>query len=299
MKSWRWLVAGAWLLVGCGEDEGALARGHALWADSAYGGALAEYRLAFSQDDDDAEKAAFVAHAFAVDGQLDRARAAYERLLVMAPSYEGQAVFDFLTLARRSLARGDVHGLARGVEAAVAIRPGAWPQDLAEPLARYYADSGDRERAAEFYELALVRADPDSAVAIMLELGRLREELGRCEDALPYFEAYERQGETGDLASEARWRRSNCSFELATEAHEAGRLTVALELLETVTDLGVPATIQDQAWFLRGEILFAIGDAEAALEAYRTVLDLNPARTGQLVRRTQRRIDQIRFGDSD
>ncbi len=284
-------VAGA-----CGGGEGSLARGHALWADSAYEAALAEYRLAYSQDDDDAEKGALVAHAYAVNGQLDRARVAWDRVLVSAPSYEGQAVFDFLTLAHQSLERGDLHGVARAVEAAVAVRPGAWPQDLAGPLARYYAGSGDRERALEFYELALVRAQPDSSASIMLELGRLREELGRCREALPYFEAYERQGDRADLVSEARWRRGNCSFELATKAHEAGRLTEALELLDTVVELGVPENLQDQAWFLRGEIQFAVGDQEEALEAYRRVLDLNPARTGQLVRRAQRRIDEIRFG---
>lgn len=283
-------------IAGCTDGAGSLVRGHALWADSAYGAALAEYRLAHSQDDDDVEKGALVAHAYAVDGQLDRARLAWERVLVSAPSYEGQAVFDFLTLAHRSLERGDLHGVARAVEAAVAVRPGAWPQDLAGPLARYYAGSGDRQRAVEFYELALVRARPDSSAIIMLELGRLREELGRCQEALPYFEAYVRQGDRDDLVSEARWRRGNCSFELATRAHEAGRLTEALELLDTVTELGVPENVQDQAWFLRGEIQFAIGDQDAALEAYRRVLDLNPARTGQLVRRAQRRIDEIRFG---
>jgi tetratricopeptide (TPR) repeat protein len=55
--------------------------------------------------------------------------------------------------------------------------------------------------------------------------------------------------------------------------------------------------VQDQAWFLRGEIHFAIGDRDAALEAYHRVIELNPARTGQLVRRAQRRIDEIRFGE--
>lgn len=284
-------------LPGCRGDDGAVARGHALWADSAYGSALAEYRLAANQDEDDPEKAALVAHAYAVDGQLDRARQAWERVLRMAPSYEGQAVFDFLALAHRSLDRGDLHGVARAVEAAVALRPGAWPQDLAGPLARYYAESGDRARAVEFYELALVRAEPDSSAVIMLELGRLREELNQCADALPYFEAYARQGDRDDLVSEARWRQGNCSFRLATEAHEQGRLTETLEFLDTVTELGVPESVQSQAWFLRGEIQFAVGDGDAALEAYRRVLDLNPARTGQLVRRAQRRIDEIRFGE--
>ena len=60
--------------------------------------------------------------------------------------------------------------------------------------------------------------------------------------------------------------------------------------------LGVPQNLLDQAWFQMGEILLAQGKRDQALPAYQKVLDLNPARTGQLVQRAQQRIDQLRFG---
>jgi hypothetical protein len=46
----------------------------------------------------------------------------------------------------------------------------------------------------------------------------------------------------------------------------------------------------------RAETLYAIGRFDEALEAYRTVIDRSPTRTGPLVERAQRRIDDIRFG---
>ncbi len=63
-------------------------------------------------------------------------------------------------------------------------------------------------------------------------------------------------------------------------------------------DLGEPENLLDRAWFERGEILYNAGRFDEALEAYRTVLERNPSRTGQLVERAQRRIDEIRFGPS-
>jgi hypothetical protein len=63
-----------------------------------------------------------------------------------------------------------------------------------------------------------------------------------------------------------------------------------------VLELGVPENVQDQAWFERGELLRELNRPQEALEAYHRVLELNPLRTGQLVERTQRRIDEIRFG---
>jgi tetratricopeptide (TPR) repeat protein len=60
--------------------------------------------------------------------------------------------------------------------------------------------------------------------------------------------------------------------------------------------LGVPQSLQDQAWFERGEAFLGQGNRDEALRSYRRVLELNRMGTGQLVERAQQRIDQIRFG---
>lgn len=284
------------VLASCRGGEDAIARGDRLWADSAYAAALAEYRLALRQDPGDGSALLRVAHGYAVVGQLENAREAYTELLARDPRHTDQAVFDYVRLARRALQRGDRYGMAVAVEAALALRPQIGLADLAAPLARYYAETGQPARALSLYERALAVATPDSAPELLYEIGRIEQALGQCRSAIGSFTAYRQRRPNGARVGEARWHTGSCALTLARQAHQEGKPLEALEHLDLVLELGVPENVQDQAWFERGEILFALGRFEEALAAYRRVLDLNPSRTGQLVERAQRRIDQIRFG---
>jgi hypothetical protein len=88
----------------------------------------------------------------------------------------------------------------------------------------------------------------------------------------------------------------NCAFTLARKAHQGGHLGEALRQVDTVLEIGEPQNLLDQAGFERGEILLSLGRRDDALVAFCMVLGLNRARTGQLVERAQRRIDELRFG---
>ncbi|HSJ14690.1 MAG TPA: tetratricopeptide repeat protein [Longimicrobiales bacterium] len=289
-------AAGLALLLGaCAGGESALARGDRLWADSNYAGALAEYRLSMEQGGD-ATVLARVAHAYAVTGQFERARESYEQLLRTAPEYTDQAVFDYLGLARRALERSDRYGMAGAVQAALALRPGLPLAGLTGPLARYYATSGDTDRAVEFYERALSTVAPDSVADLLFELAEIQEARGSCGEAIELFGAYRTRVRSGERRDQARFRIANCSFTLAVEARQGGQHERALALLGTVIELGVPVNLQDDAWYERGEALLASGRPEEALDAYYRVLELSPARRGQLAERAQQRIDEIRFG---
>ena len=291
---WR-VAACALALVACRDGEDALARGDRLWADSAYTAALAEYRLALQQDRGEAALLR-VAHGYAAAGQMEEAREAYAELLARDARHTDQAVFDYVRLARKAFQRGDRYGMAVAVEAALGLRPQIGLGDLAAPLARYYAENGEPARALPLYERALAEAAPDSAAEFFYEIGRIEEALGQCREAISSFSAYQRRRPQGARVGEARWHTGSCALALARQTHREGKLPEALEHLDLVLELGVPENVQDQAWFERGEILFALGRFDEALAAYRRVLDLTPTRTGQLVERAQRRIDQIRFG---
>ncbi len=68
-----------------------------------------------------------------------------------------------------------------------------------------------------------------------------------------------------------------------------------MERLELLIELGSPQALLDDAWFDRGEILFGLGEFEEAIASYRNVLELNPSRTGRLVRVAEDRIRAIRY----
>lgn len=286
----------AWLAA-CSDPEPAIVRGDRLWADSNYANALAEYRLALRQSGDDVGVQLRVAHAYAKTGQLERAKEAYDRLLLRAPEYRDQAIHDFLELAERARERGDRFGLAGGVEAALALRPELDVSAHAPQLARYHAEMGNARRSLEFYQRALASSSADSTPALLYEIALTLEGQGNCRAAIGYFMAYRQRVTRGRRATEATWHAGNCAYELARQSHRAGNLTEALEQLALVTELGQPENIQDQAWFDRGEILFAIGRFDEALVAYQRVIELNRTRGGgQIVERARQRIDDIRFG---
>jgi tetratricopeptide (TPR) repeat protein len=281
----------------CGDAETALARGDRLWADSNYAGALAEYRLSLGRRRDDDEALARVAHAYVHTGQFERASASYRQLLERAPRYVDQAVFDYLALARRAQARSDRYGMAGALEAALALRPGLPVDDMSAPLARYYARTGDPERAREFFERALASATPDSMPGLLFDFAKYVAAQGDCREAIELFGAFRTREPRGERADEARWHIGTCAFNLGREARQAGDPEQALRYLQIVLDLGVPRNVLDQVWFERGEALFQLDRRGEALEAYTQVLEhIRPPGGGQLAERARQRIDQLRFG---
>ena len=298
----RTAIAGlllATLIAGCEDNETAVARGDRLWADSSYSAALAEYRLAVAQRGDE-EALARLAHAYVRAGELSEAHEVYRELLNRSPGYAEQAAWDYLHLARRAMDQGDEFDAASAVDAALSLRPELRVPDAVTTVARFHRQRGDIPEAIGYYQRALSSLPPDSAPRLLYEIGFLEEEQGRCALAIDYFRAFRTQarenpGQWRSLLGEADWHIGSCSFRLAQQARQNGQVTNALEYLETMIGLGVPENLLDQAWFDRGELLYAIGRFDEALAAYRHVLERNPARAGQLVERATERIDDIRF----
>jgi tetratricopeptide (TPR) repeat protein len=290
-------------LVGAGL-AGAACRGdirdHAEWGDRflALGrpeAALAEYQVALRQEGDEPEILVRLAHGYAQLDRFDDAAAFYRQLLATDSTYRDQAVVDFLRMARRALARRDSARMTRALEEALAVRPGVVPPDLVEPLALRYYGLGEYERALPWLLAAESDATTGERRTWWFRLGRAYEGLGQCREALDYLRRYLEAGVRGERAPEARWYAGQCAYRLAQEARAVGRPGEALELLDLVVRFGSPPALVDEAWFDRGEILYALARYDEALAAYRQVLELNPSRTGRLVRQAEDRIRAIRF----
>ena len=280
-------------LTACRSSEDALLRGDRYWADSNYVAALAEYRLAARQGGR-AEVVARVAHAYVLTGQFDRARATYDELLKQDPSYQDQAIYDYIWLARSSLQRGDRYVTARSAEAALQLRPGLAMPELAITLARHYATIGDADRALQFYHRAISGEEPGKQAGLLFEMASLTERTGKCEQAVQYFRTFTQHSTSSDSITEARWRMGTCGLERGRQAREAGEVERALELIQITLDLGAPQNLLDQAWFERGEALLSLGRLEDARMAFERVLELSPTGASPLAARAMRKLDQIR-----
>jgi tetratricopeptide (TPR) repeat protein len=290
----RWMLwGGLWLGVSaCQSSEDALLRGDRYWADSNYTAALAEYRLAARQSGNEPSVAARVAHAYMQTGQFERGRREYDALLKQAPGYTDQAIFDFLTLARTSMARGDRFGTARAAEAALALRPGLDLDEMSVALARHYAATGDVDRSLEFYNRAIGR-ERSAETALLFELASLIEQNGKCIDALPYFRSFITQSSSRDSATEARWRMGTCGLERGRQMLAGGDANAALPLLDVTLEVGAPPHLLEQAWLERGEALLALGRLEEARAAFERVLELSPAGRTQYSTRAERRLQEM------
>ena len=260
--------------------------------------AMAEYQVALRQGGDRADVLVRLAHGYAQLGRVDEASDYYTRLLAVDSSYTGQAVADFLSMARRALGEQDRARMARALEQAQAIRPGEIPEDLALPFARYYYELAEYAQALPLF-LSVLSSAPDSVPPVVrFELARSYKELGDCVRALEGFRTYLENRPRGDSVTDARWHAGQCAYRLAREDRLAGRPAEALEKLDLVIELGAPRASLDDAWFDKGELLFSLGRFDEAMAAYEKVLDLNPSRTGRLVRLAEDRIRTIRYRSS-
>ncbi len=300
MRRARRALAGILLALagGCGIDPGeetARLRGDGAFARGEYEEALAEYRLSLLRENPGADGMVRVAHAYAALGRVDDARSLYERAVREDAVHAGQAVADFIAVAKRAHANGDAYGLASAVEAASAFQPGLVVEDLALPLARHYTAAGEPVRALPLYLMVLgaTRDDPD----LVLETARAHHEIGDCERALSLFEEF------GDLAPrrarETRWHVGSCSFQLAGERIADDRLEEALGHLDRLLRLQEPKTLVPRTHHQRAQLLERLGECGAAVEAYRRVVQASASGSGPLVESARARIDEIRFGGRD
>jgi len=284
-------------LAACREPAGQSIRlGDRLLAVGDTEAAIAEYKLARRQRGDEDEILLRLGHAYAVRGDVDEALATYEPLAERGPRHRYQIAADLVALALNARERGASENMSRSVQPVLEWGLGYVPADLLLSLARHYARDGDHTRALGLYLAVLAEQDnPDAAV--LYEAGLAYAELGGCERALPYFKRYTEQASrrAAEYAA-ARFHYGNCLFVSADDDRAAGRPADALEKLDEMVSLGVPRTLLPNAHFLRGEMLLSLGQMESALGAYQRVLDLNPSRTGAMVREAEQRIRQIRFG---
>lgn len=295
----RGCALGITLVVGasCGgqhAENDALGRGDAAWARGDFVEAVAEYRLALRASQD-AETVMRVAHAYAQLGRPDDAQPYYRQAVEKDPDLKNQAISDLVVMARTADARGDRYGLASSLEFALELEPGIGIGKLALPLAEYYAEGGEFERALPLFQAAATAMPADEASRIYFDMGQAYEELGQCGRALTFFQQA-RRGAGRSQRAEISWHVGNCSFELALDLRRSGRDDEALRYVTRVISIGEPRNLLPQAHFEHGEILASRGECTEAVAAFGRAIAESGRGGGPLVPRAEQRIDEIRFG---
>lgn len=259
--------------------------------------AIAEYKLALRTDGEEPAVLLRLGSAYARRGEVEASLQYLRRTLEQDSTYRDAVAVEMTRAARAALEDGSPDNMARALEMVLPMGLGYLPTDLKLELADYYAELSDYGRALPLYLSAL---DSGAArPATWLATAVAFQDVGGCREALEYFERYlESPGAARGAGSGARWQYGQCLYEVAEQDRSAGRTAPALEKLDLLIDQGVPRTLLDRAHFARGELLRRVGNLEAAEREYERVRELNPARTGPLVRLAEERIREIRYGKS-
>ena len=278
----------------CSSDpDTALSRGDRLLAAGETDAAIAEYKLALRQEGHTPEVLLRLGHAYASEGDVDATMQYLRPLLAVGDEHEFQIAAELSEAARVARDRGSPDNMARALEPVLAMGIGRVPSDLLLPLARYYMELSDWNRALPLYLAVLEGEEPPKAA--VLETARAFQEVGGCREAIGYFERYLEDADRRNRA-EANWEYGSCLFEVSEADRAQGRPADAAERLDRMIELGVPRNLLDRAHYNRGEIRMAFGDLEGAEADFVAVLELNPVRSGPLVRLAEERIREIRFG---
>jgi len=283
------------LPIGCRDDgpDTAVGRGDRLLAAGEVEAAIAEYKLALRQEGRQPEILLRLGHAYASDGDVEATLDHVRPLLASGDELQFQVVAELSEAARVARERGSPDNMARAMEPVLELGLGLVPSDLQLPLARYYAELSDWSRALPLYVAVLEGEDPPGEA--LLETARAFQEVGGCREALGYFERFLETAGRRERA-EATWEYGACLYEVAMADRAEGRPGDAAVLLDRMIELGVPRNLLDRAHYNRGEIRMGFGDLSAAESDFLAVLELNPVRSGPLVRLAEERIREIRFG---
>jgi len=287
-------MAGALACDGASRD--AVARGDELLGAGDVAAAVAEYKLAIRQSGERPEVLLRLGGAFASQGDVQGSVRYLLRLLEADSSYAVAVAANLTEAARVALGKGDRDNMARALDPLEQRDLGLIPPDLRLELAGYYTDQGDRVRALPLY-LSVAEGRDSLPSGVWYAVARAFQELGGCHEALVDFEHHLAEpGLSREDRSSARWHYGGCLLVVALQDVRAGDSASAEGLLDRLIELGVPRTAMDRAYLARGELRQATGSREQALEDYRMVLELNPARTGPVVERAEERIRELRFG---
>jgi tetratricopeptide (TPR) repeat protein len=262
------------LLAGCAgaaADHGRL--GDRAYAERHFADALVEYRLALKQGPTAqlrAKAGAAALHA----GDLVVAAEEYRALAEAGGPQRVTEGADGLELvAKAAVEDDDRAGLAAALTGLRAVAPGRALGAFARQLAQ---TAGNEPRSAEALNVlpyaAAAAGDARRQDSLMYVYASGLGRFGRCEQAVPVFEAVARRRREPAIMAPAERSLTACALFLGRRALDSGRAERAEEWFRRAAAGGERDAFVRAAYIGIGDVLFARGAFAEAAEAYQRVL---------------------------
>jgi len=262
------------LLAGCAGAAADHERlGDRAYAEGHFADALVEYRLALKQS----STAALLAKAGAAAlhaGDLVAAAEEYRALAELGGSQRVTEGGDGLErVAKAAVEDDDRAGLAAALTALRAVAPGRALGAFARQMAQ---TAGTEPRSAEALNVlpyaAAAAGDARREDSLMFVYALGLERFGRCEQAVPIFEAVARRKREPAITAPAQRRLTSCSLSLGRRALDSGQAERAEEWFRRAAAGDERDAFARAAYIGIGDVLFARGAFAEAAEAYQRAL---------------------------
>jgi tetratricopeptide (TPR) repeat protein len=263
-------VTPLWIgVVAClgGTDHESL--GDQAFAESEFGQALVEYRLALRQSAPDGALRSKAALAALHADDLVAAAEEYQAMAVEASDRATEAADALERVARIALERGDRAALEAALAGAQAIAEGRALGQFARELAKGF---GEAPRSPDALPVLLVAAAaaPDAAQqdSLMFVYASVLRRLGRCAPAVEVFESLIRRRRNPSLVEDARTGGAACALRIGRIEQERGFPEEAAQWFVRAAAVGGDNALGREGFVLLGDVRLALGQYADALAAY-------------------------------
>ncbi len=270
---WALVVMAVTACGGSAADHRVL--GDRAYVDGHFDEALAEYRLALRQRTPNATLRAKAAAAAVRIGELKPAIEEYIALAREDEKRATEAADGLERVARLALAGNDLVALRLAIGA---IRDLGVHRAVSGTFALALLENAEPAGAVDLLPLAAAAAsDTRAQDSLMYEYGTVLRRTGRCEQALPVLESLARRRRVISLAEGAARDAASCALTLGRRALNRNAPTVAEEWFRRAVTHGGDTPVGRAAYVGLGDVMFARGEFEGAVEAFQRAMADAPA----------------------
>lgn len=204
--------------------------------------------------------------------------------------YEIDVIEAYTLLGEQYFRNSQMDLAARAFEKVLELSPYANLREHFYIMGDYCYERENYDKAIDYYHKGLLFA-PDSKQSTQSKINIVKSyhNIGKALDALELCDQYLDESRNEDLL----YQKGSIAYELALKSFEQDSLEKCIDHLRKVIDAGHPVPLQDDAYFLLGEINLKLEEYKKAKKNFESVLRLNPYGGSQLVRDAQQRLKMI------
>ncbi len=245
------------------------------------------------RNEQDAEVNYLLGYCYLKKNEYEEAGRYFEKSLQIAPLFRDSIIAVYNSMAKKLLKISDLNRALILYQKLVELIPDYKEADNLFLIGDLNFEQGNFPAAISAYKRGfeidtasyIAKKSMRNYIKALIECDSLREALILAENEYKKSRSAENIIRLGEI-----------KYLLGLKLFNRGLSDSARSLLFGVISLGEPKSLIDDAYFYIGEIYYSLDSLEQAIETYKKVIRLNPYQKGELVKKAQQRLKEIREG---